>query len=154
MSFGISIIDVLGLSQLAPKTLLVSEKACGEHDELTREVRSLRDVLRRLEREIAQVGFSSDQTGDLEDLVTEGQKDLIILDMILEKYNSLSEKERSFKKAMAEGTIWEWTISGCGSFEDEIDTLHISDFTVLEKEVDEISWQGRENDEGSRWRSQ
>ena len=51
MSFGWSASDVATLVQLAYRTVQNSTKACGEHDELTREVAELHAVLRRLRQE-------------------------------------------------------------------------------------------------------
>jgi len=53
MSFGFSVGDGILLVQLAWSTLQGARKACGEHDELTREVASLHTVLRRLQKELA-----------------------------------------------------------------------------------------------------
>ena len=51
MSFGFSIGDAILLSQLARRTYRNARKACGEHHELTTEVRSLHAVLHRLQQE-------------------------------------------------------------------------------------------------------
>lgn len=52
MSFGFSISDAITITQLAWKTIQNSRKACGEHDDFTREVSSLHLVLQRLQQEI------------------------------------------------------------------------------------------------------
>lgn len=52
MSFGFSIGDVILLTQIAWNVTQNSRKACGEHDELTREVSTLHVVLKRLQHEI------------------------------------------------------------------------------------------------------
>ena len=56
MSFGYSVGDAVLITQLAWKTVQNARKACGEHDELTREVLSLHVVLSRLEQEVEKRG--------------------------------------------------------------------------------------------------
>ena len=53
MSFGYSVGDIVFLSTLAYNAVQNSRRACGEHDELTREVLALHVVLRHLEQEVA-----------------------------------------------------------------------------------------------------
>ena len=100
MSFGFSASDVVLLVQLAWTTVRNSRKACGEYAELTRETTSLHVNLRRLEREIAKpespINRPSDTCRqDLAPIVDGCRKALDVLDRILEKYNALSDEERS-----------------------------------------------------------
>jgi hypothetical protein len=64
MSFGYSVGELLGLTQLAWKTVQNTRKACGEHDELTREGTSLHFVLRRVEQEAAKPDSVFNRTND------------------------------------------------------------------------------------------
>ena len=103
MSFGFSFGDVVLLVQLAWKTVQNSRKACGEHDELTCETTSLHVNLQRLERESAKAESPINRPNDtcIEDLapiVNGCGKTLDVLDRILEKYNALSDGERSKRK--------------------------------------------------------
>ena len=103
MSFGYSISDVLSLTQTAWNVVQNSRKACGEHDELTREVSSLHVVLKRFEHEAAKPESPINKPGDsygeeLEVIVDGCHRVLRILDQILVKYNALSEAERSGRR--------------------------------------------------------
>lgn len=103
MSFGFSPSDIVLTAQLAWKTVQNSRKACGEYDELTREILSLHVVLQRLEQEAAKPDSPVNKRGDTcrEELrtITSGcQKVLNQLDRVLEKYNGLSDTERSGRK--------------------------------------------------------
>ncbi len=76
---------------------------CGEHDKLTREVSSLHTLFRRLEKEMNTVGSPLNSSDDncrkeIEAIVLGCQKDLIVLDRILEKYNALGETQGGFRK--------------------------------------------------------
>ena len=107
MSFGFSASDVVLLVQLAWTTVRNSRKACGEHAELTREITSLHVNLRRLEQEIAKpespINRPSDNyRQDLVPIVDGCGKALEVLDEILEKYNALSDGERSKRKLWKE----------------------------------------------------
>ena len=103
MSFGFSPSDVVLLVQLAWATVRNSRKACGEYAELTRETTSLHVNLKRLERETAKpespINRPSDTCRqDLAPIVGGCGKALDVLDRILEKYNALSDEERSRRK--------------------------------------------------------
>lgn len=105
MSFGYSIGDVITVTQLAWKTVQNARKACGEYDELTREVLSLHIVLRRLEQEaekpenpINDVKSGDTYKEELGDVFDGCKRVLNILDQVLTKYNALSERERSGRK--------------------------------------------------------
>ncbi|KAF4630282.1 hypothetical protein G7Y89_g7861 [Cudoniella acicularis] len=52
MSFGFSIGDFIAVAQLASNVVSGARRACGVHDDFTRELTSLHIVLRHLEREV------------------------------------------------------------------------------------------------------
>lgn len=113
MSFGFSPSDVVQLVQLAWATVRNSRKACGEYAELTRETTSLHVNLQRLERETANpespINRPSDTCRqDLAPIVDGCRKALDVLDRILEKYNALSDEERS------KGKLWKAVRFGNG----------------------------------------
>ena len=117
MSFGYSASDAVFLGQLAWKTFQNSRKACGEHDELTREVSSLHAVICRLEKEASKPESPINRPGDrckeeLQAIVGGCETVLKLLDRVLEKYNTLSEKERSVKK------LWKRVRFGNGELAD------------------------------------
>ena len=103
MSFGFSISDAALLTQLAWRTVQRSRQACGEYDELTREVTSLHLILKRLETERKRpespLNRPSDTCdGELGTIVNGCKKTLGVLDKILDKYNALCDQERSTRK--------------------------------------------------------
>lgn len=120
MSFGYSIGDAILLSQLAWTVVQNSRRACGEHDELTREVLNLHVVLQRLEHEIAKPESPINRPGstckeELEVIISGCHKVLKILDQILEKYNTLCTTERSGRK------LWQKIKFGNGEMMDLAD---------------------------------
>ena len=103
MSFGFSTGDVVLLVQLAWATVQNSRKACGEHAELTCEMTSLHVNLQRLQQETAKVESPINRPSDtcrqdLAPIVNGCRRTLDVLDRILEKYNALSDGERSKRK--------------------------------------------------------
>lgn len=117
MSFGYSIGDAILLGQLAWTVVQRSRKACGEHDELTREVLSLHTVLQRLEHEVAKPESPINRRGDtcgeeLEVVVSGCQRVLQSLDQALEKYNALGETERNGRQ------LWQKIRFGNGEMTD------------------------------------
>ena len=117
MSFGYSVGDALLLTQLAWKIVQNSRKACGEHDELTREVLSLHLVLQRLEHEYSKadspLNLSSDSYNEELQVIARGcERVLSVLDTILKKYNRLSEEDRSWRK------LWQKITFGNGQVAD------------------------------------
>lgn len=120
MSFGYSISDVILLTQSAWNVVQNSRKACGEHDELTREVSSLHVVLKRLEHEVAKPESPLNKPGDtyleeFEAIAGGCHRVLKILDQMLEKYNALSEAERTGRK------LWQKIKFGNGRMADLAD---------------------------------
>ncbi|CAD6579511.1 MAG: hypothetical protein ASARMPREDX12_009270 [Alectoria sarmentosa] len=119
MSFGYSVGDAVLLTQLAWKTVQNARKACGEHDELTREVLSLHVVLSRLEQEVKKPGntLNDDKPGDtykeeMNFIVCGCEKVLNKLDQVLAKYKPLSEQERSGRR------LWQQIRFGNGKMAD------------------------------------
>lgn len=120
MSFGFSIGDVILLTQVAWNVTQNSRKACGEHDELTREVSTLHVVLKRLQHEITKPESPINKPADtsreeIEFLAGGCHRVLRILDQILEKYNALSETERSGRQ------LWQKIKLGNGQMADLAD---------------------------------
>ena len=113
MSFGFSTGDVLLLVQLAWTTVQNSRKACGEHAELTCEMISMHINLQRLQQEIAKVESPINRPSDtcrqdLAPIVNGCRRTLDVLNRILEKYNALSDGERS------KGKLWKAVRFGNG----------------------------------------
>ena len=127
MSFGYSVGDAVLLTGLAWKTVQNARKACGEYDELTREVKICHVVLRRLERELGVDDSPLLQEEDSEELrtiVDQFKRTLWRLDKVLEKYNALSEQERSSKR------LWQRISFGNGKIESVRDqTTRLSHYT-------------------------
>ncbi|KAL6722275.1 hypothetical protein ACLMJK_001382 [Lecanora helva] len=103
MSFGFSIPDVFALGKLAWDTIQKSRSACGEHDELTREVSALHVALKRMQQELDKPESPINKPGEtcrgeLQVTVADCGQVLQVLDKILTKYNALSEQERSGRK--------------------------------------------------------
>ena len=113
MSFGFSPSDVVLLVQLAWRTVQNSRKACGEHAELTCEIKALHINLQRLERESVKVESPLNRPSDtcredLAPIVNGCGKALDVLDRILEKYNALSDGQRR------KGKLWKAVRFGNG----------------------------------------
>ncbi|KAI4184646.1 MAG: hypothetical protein LQ346_006065 [Caloplaca aetnensis] len=103
MSFGCSIGDIVLLSNLAWKTIQNTRNACGEHHELTSELLTFHTVLRRLELEVSKPESPLNSPGDsskedVERIVSGCRKPLSLLNKVVEKYNLLSQEEKSLKK--------------------------------------------------------
>jgi hypothetical protein len=134
MSFGYSIGDGILLAQLAWKTLQGARKACGEHDELTREVASLHRVLQRLQKELANPDslvnrVDDDRRRELNDHGEGCETVLNVMNSIVTKYNKLSNTERSGKR------LWQKIKFGNGEMKDLADirlklSAHTSAITV------------------------
>ncbi|KAK0510375.1 hypothetical protein JMJ35_006807 [Cladonia borealis] len=132
MSFGYSVSDAVLLSQLAWKTVQNTRKACGEHDDLTQEVLGLHIVLRRLKQEISKPESPLNRSGDtykeeIEIHCSGCSKVLRVLDIILEKYNRLSEEEKSWRK------LWQKIRFGNGEIADlqDLRSKMVTKTTVL-----------------------
>ena len=103
MSFGWSAGDAASLVRLAWNTVQNTRKACGEHDKLTQDVSNLHILLQRLEKELENSASPLNRSdnpcrAEIEAVASGCQKDLLILDKILEKYNALGQKQGGFRK--------------------------------------------------------
>lgn len=129
MSFGFSAGDFVLLTQLAWRTLQNARQACGEHDELAREVSSLHVVLQRLETEVTKPHSILNSSGDdrmaeLATLVGNCERVTNLLLKILEKYNALSEDKKRVTK------LWKRVQFGNGEMRDlSAIRLHLSAHT-------------------------
>ncbi|CAG8949357.1 hypothetical protein HYFRA_00004983 [Hymenoscyphus fraxineus] len=117
MSFGFSVGDFVLLTQLAKNTIHNAQKACGAHDELVREVKSLHIVLRRTEAEVSNANSilnreDDDRRAELGSLAGHCKKVLKVLCVVLEKYNALSQEKRSVTK------LWKQIKFGNGEMRD------------------------------------
>ena len=117
MAFGWSGSDIALLVHLAFKSVNNARKACGEYDELTQEVSALQVVLRRLQKETSGSNSILNRPGDtfkeeLTSIAIGCHHVLDRLDKILEKYNELSENERTVKK------LWQKVRFGNGQIVD------------------------------------
>ena len=117
MSFGYSAGDAILLAQLAWRTLQGTIKACGEYDELTREVSSLHKVLKRLTTELENPASLLNRPGDdrrqeLQEIGDGCERILNVMDAILTKYNALAEDKRSGKR------LWQKVRFGNGEVQD------------------------------------
>lgn len=104
-SFDFPIGDFVAPTQLAWQVAKESRKACGAHDELSRELTSLYLVLQRLAAEVSRPDSilsrrddRLDRLVELTQLSTDCKKALEVLDSTLKKYNSLSEEKGNVKK--------------------------------------------------------
>jgi hypothetical protein len=114
---GYSAGDAILLTQLAWRALQGTIKACGEHDELTREVSSLHKVLKRLTTELENAESLLNRPGDdrgqgLREIGGGCARILNVMDSILTKYNALSEDKRCGKK------LWQKIRFGNGELQD------------------------------------
>lgn len=117
MSFGYSIGDALSLLNLAFQTLQNTRRACGEHDDLTREVSSLHRVLYRLHLELSNPHSvlnraDDDRHAELNELGESCERILRLMNSIVTKYNALSDDKKSGKK------LWQKIRFGNGEMKD------------------------------------
>lgn len=120
MSFGWSVSDIALLVRLAHKTAEGARAACGEYDELAREVTGLHNVLNRLNKEARKPSSFLNRPGEtykeeLEPLSSRCKHLLTRLDAILVKYNALREREGSARK------LWKKVRFGTGAIADVAD---------------------------------
>ncbi len=146
MSLGFALGEIIGLTQLAWKIFQDCSQACGEHEELTREVGCLHSALHRLEQEVSipdSILTYQDERSQKELKATvEGcQKVLNVLNCILKKYNALSDKERKGKK------LWSKIRFGNGEMQDLSDLrtklLTYTTLLTLQLNLCSMSSQGR-----------
>jgi hypothetical protein len=99
MSFGYSVSDVVGLVQLAWTAVEGARRACGEYDDLTRELTSFHSVLNHLHFELSTpeslVNSAEDvRRVELSNHIRGYERHLGRINTILIQYNSLSDKDR------------------------------------------------------------
>ncbi|KAL8797398.1 MAG: hypothetical protein Q9195_000553 [Heterodermia aff. obscurata] len=129
MSFGSSIGDLVLLTQLAWKTVQNCRRACGEYAALTHETTTLHTLLQRLESEVQSPdGLINRDTDDvqkeLSNIIQGCEKNLRVLDLVLEKYNALSETQRSGRK------LWQRIRFGNGQIADMTDIRGRNTFCI------------------------
>jgi hypothetical protein len=117
MSFGYGISDAALLVQLAWRTVQGARQACGQYDELTREVTSLHRVLQRLHRELSKPDSPLNRVEDerreeLDELSSGCEQILNVMNAIVTKYNMLPDNEKSGKR------IWQKVKFGNGEMKD------------------------------------
>jgi hypothetical protein len=129
MSFGYSVGDFVMLAQLAWTVVDNSRKACGEHDELAREVNHLHMVLQRLSDEVSKPDSilskdKDDRVDDLRNIARECRRLLRVLEKQLARYNALTGGKRSFAK------LWQQVRFGNGMMKSLNDVrLKVSTYT-------------------------
>ena len=116
MSFGWSASDIASLVKLAYTTTQGARAACGQYDELTRQISSLHTILKRLHLEVAKPESSINRQEsygrELKSIAAGCDEVLTRLDKILVKYNALSEQERSTRR------LWKKVRFGSGVIAD------------------------------------
>ncbi|KAE9376423.1 hypothetical protein N431DRAFT_312807, partial [Stipitochalara longipes BDJ] len=105
MSFGFGFSDVVTLVQLAYATFAGAKRACGEHDELTREMSNLVTVLDLVQSEISDPDSAINMVRGHRRKAIENQIEGCLrhvqqMNAILTKFNALSDIECS-------GTLWQ-----------------------------------------------
>jgi hypothetical protein len=103
MSFRYGVNDVLALIQLSWSAVEGATRACGKHDDLTKEISSLYDVLAHVYSELSLPESSIGQARsswktELESHLTECDTQLRIINTVLEKFNSLSYEHKVGKQ--------------------------------------------------------
>lgn len=118
MSFGFSIGDCVLLVQLAWNTVQGARRACGEHDDLTREVSTLHKVLRRLHTDISDPKSlvnraDPERKEELEEHAVGCKAILKTMNSVLKKYNALGPEDRQKKRG-----LWQKIKFGNGEMKD------------------------------------
>lgn len=96
MAFGFGVGDIIVATQLATQVVQNAHEACGQYNELTKEVKSTETVLNRLEHYAQQSGsplnnLDDDEKQELKDIIAGCTKVLQVLNAVLEKYNGMGE---------------------------------------------------------------
>ena len=115
MSFGTSAGDFVLILQLAWNTFQGAKQACGEYDELTREVANLHKVLERVQEEVARSttsGENAERRTELDEAVVGCEHILRVMDQVLRKYNALGEDKKKGKR------LWQKIKFGNGEMKD------------------------------------
>ncbi|PVH83809.1 hypothetical protein DL98DRAFT_615139 [Cadophora sp. DSE1049] len=109
MSFGVSISDIAMVVKLAWSTLEGAKKACGEHDELTKEISSLHLTLEHLRSEVADPEsvinmHKGGRRKDLEIHISGCRRHLRRINSVLTRYNRLQNGSGSMWQRIQFGT--------------------------------------------------
>lgn len=117
MSFGYGFSDATLLVQLAWDTFQSTRQACGEYNELTKEVSSMHKVLQRLHRELAEPQSilhrsDNERVNELQEVVAGCEGILRVIDSTVKKYNPLGDNNKSGKK------LWQRIKFGNGEVQD------------------------------------
>ncbi|KAH8744113.1 hypothetical protein F5882DRAFT_342741, partial [Hyaloscypha sp. PMI_1271] len=117
MSFGYSVGDIITVTTLAWNAVQHTRQACGQYDELTREVTSLHIVLNRLQAEAAKpdtllIQLLDNEKQELAHIVNGCGEVLKVLSVILEKYGALGGENNSVTK------LWQRIRFGTGEMLD------------------------------------
>ncbi|KAH7407332.1 hypothetical protein BKA64DRAFT_412710 [Cadophora sp. MPI-SDFR-AT-0126] len=154
MSFGVSISDVAMVVNLAWSTLEGAKKACGEHDELTKQLSSLHLTLEHLQSEVAnRNSVINSHTGgrrrDLETHIRGCLRHLKRIGSVLTKYNRLQDES---------GNLWQRIQFGTKGVKDVSESqLKLSTYTTaitLTLHLLSLGSQGRVEKELSRQRGE
>jgi hypothetical protein len=99
MSSGCSVNDVLALIQLSWSAVEGARRACGKHDDLTKEVSSLYDVLAHVYSEMSVPESPIGQARrslrtELQNNLTGCETQIRIINTVLDKFNALSPEQR------------------------------------------------------------
>lgn len=153
MSLGYSTVKIVNLAQLALQTVQNAKRACGEHDELTREVTSLHAVLSRLQKTAQQpdslLNKSDEATKtEIESTVEDCGKVLEVLAKILDKYNSLSEETKAVRKLWTRVRFGNGEMMDLGDLRSKVGTY--TSLITLQVNLIALGSQGRVEDHLSR----
>jgi hypothetical protein len=130
MSFGFGISDIALLIQLAWSTFDGAKRACGEHDDLTKEVLSLHSILNHLRSEVRNpkslINLAAENRRmELDNHLRGCGRHLRRMNSVLTKFNALPDEERSGKQ------LWQRIRFGNGAVKDVADIrLKMSTYTT------------------------
>jgi hypothetical protein len=130
MSFGFGISDIALLIQLAWSTFDGAKRACGEHDDLTKEVLSLHSILNHLHSEVRNPDSlinlaEENRRTELHNHLRGCGRHLRRMNSVITKFNALPDEERSGRQ------LWQRIRFGSGAVKDVADIrLKISTYTT------------------------
>jgi hypothetical protein len=130
MSFGFGISDIALLIQLAWSTFDGAKRACGEHDDLTKEVLSLHSILNHLHSEVRNPDSlinlaEENRRTELHNHLRGCGRHLRRMNSVITKFNALPDEERSGRQ------LWQRIRFGSGAVKDVADIrLKMSTYTT------------------------